>query len=457
MLKAVSWRLQRGEHWSFTGRNGSGKSTLLRVIAGTQWIDPAGGSRVYSFDGTSELGAMRAMPRIGYVAPEQQEHYSRLNLPMRARAIVESGFDDTIYVHRPIAATEAEDVDTIMTRFGLDAFVARRVNELSTGQLRRLLIARAIVRRPALLVLDEFTNGLDREARADVLALLEQIAPFVPLVIASHRAGDAIAAITHHATMRGGRIADAGRRRPPPVQRPDTTPPSPASAEPTDAPIVSIENASVYRGETLVLENVTWSIGAGEHTAVFGKNGTGKSTFARLVAGTLYPLDGARIRRFGHDAPFNLWQLKERVVHVSDELQVDYKAADSVLDVVLSGFVSSVGLWHHPTPEQFAAADRVLSRLELEDLRDRSFLRLSFGERRKVLIARALIRAPALLILDEVWNGLDVEFRILLEARVRELAAEGTTLLLIAHRSEDLPELIARRFTIENHHILAVR
>jgi len=97
-LDDVSWSLNSGEHWAFVGANGSGKSTLLRVIRGQQWIDPDGGERAYGFDGVVR-GAMTAGAYIGFVAPEQQERYKRLDLPIDGRSLIGSGFDDTLYLH----------------------------------------------------------------------------------------------------------------------------------------------------------------------------------------------------------------------------------------------------------------------------------------------------------------------------------------------------------------------
>src|ERR1700722_3419047 len=207
-LKDVSWALNSGEHWAFAGANGSGKSTLLRVIRGQQWIDPDGGERAYALRGAQGDSAISAMQLIGFVAPEQQERYVRLNLPIDGRSVIASGFDDTLYLHGALSAERSAAVEAIIERLDIGSFAHRRVRSLSFGQLRRLLIARALVRKPAVLVLDEFTNGLDGAARRDILALLDTLAPEVQLILASHRYDDFVPAVTHHATLRGGRIVE---------------------------------------------------------------------------------------------------------------------------------------------------------------------------------------------------------------------------------------------------------
>jgi molybdate transport system ATP-binding protein len=448
-LKDVSWSLHPGEHWAFVGANGSGKSTLLRVIRGQQWIDPDGGERAYALRGAQGEGAMSAMEQIGFVAPEQQERYVRLDLPIDGRSVIASGFDDTLYVHGTLSAERAAAVETIVEQLDIGSFARKRVRSLSCGQLRRLLIARALVRRPRILVLDEFTNGLDGAARRDILALLGTLAPSVQLILASHRFDDFIPAITHHATLRGGRIVERNAGRPQaPVRAPRAA--RAERARPAAAPaIVEIRHADVFRGATHVLHNIDWSIRAGEHTAVTGANGSGKSTLAMVVAGTLAPVYGGEILRFGASGPFDVWQIKESIAHVSEEWQVAFDVNHSVEDVVLSGFASSVGLFHEPDARQRERAAELIEELGLAPLRGRPFMQLSFGERRKVLIARSLVRPPALFILDEVWNGLDASFRTLLEAQVAKLAGSGTTLLLIAHHEDDLPSLVERRYALD--------
>lgn len=458
-LEDVSWQLNPGEHWAFVGANGSGKSTLLRVIRGQQWIDPDGGERAYALRQAQGDTAITAMSLIGFVAPEQQERYVRLNLPIDGRSVIASGFDDTLYLHGGLSAERSAAVEAIIDRLDIGAFARRRVRSLSFGQLRRLLIARALVRRPRILVLDEFTNGLDGGARRDILQLLGTLAPEVQLILASHRFDDFVPAITHHATLRGGRIVERNAGRPQPPVRPSTRlrTGAAARARTPEPPIVEIRHADVFRGTTHVLRNIDWSIRAGEHTAITGANGSGKSTFASVVAGTLAPVYGGDVLRSGASGPFDVWHLKETIAHVSEEWQVAFEVNHSVEEVVLSGFASSVGLFHEPDADQRARAAALIDELGLASLRARPFMQLSFGERRKVLIARSLVRPPALFILDEIWNGLDASFRTLLETQVARLAGSGTTLLLIAHHQDDLPALIERRYALDAGRLHRVR
>lgn len=458
VLKDVSWSLRSGEHWAFVGPNGSGKSTLLRVIAGTQWIDHDGGVRTYSPDGKHLDAVARAATWIRHVSAEQHERYARLDLPLAGRAVVESGFDDSVYVARALGDAPSRRVDALIDRFELGAFAERPLRELSSGQIRRLLIARALVREPRVLILDEFTNGLDKPARREVLAFLDRIADSATLIVASHRIDDFPAAIAHTATVRDGAISAAGPGRPPARGLVRTVREAAADAHAQAATLIRFRHADVYRGETLVLRDVNWQLRAGEHTAIRGANGAGKTTFAGLIAGTIAPATGAHVVRFGQTEPFDIWTLKERIAHVSDDLQIAYDRGETVEAVIASGFPSSIGLLREPNPAQRAAVSELIERIGLESLRGRTFTHLSFGERRKVLIARSLVRRPQVFILDEIWNGLDGAFRRALRLLLANMTNAGTTLVAIAHdEDDDIVALTPRVCTIEHGRILEAR
>jgi ABC-type molybdenum transport system ATPase subunit/photorepair protein PhrA len=170
-----------------------------------------------------------------------------------------------------------------------------------------------------------------------------------------------------------------------------------------------------------------------------------------LIAGTISAATGAGIVRFGAVGPFDVWRLKARIALVSDDLQIAYDQSETVEAVIASGFSSSIGLFREPTLEQETAVAELISRIGLESLRGRTFTQLSFGERRKVLIARSLVRRPDVYVLDEVWNGLDAVFRRDLHALLAEMADAGTTFVFIAHEEDDeIAALTQRSCTIEN-------
>jgi len=454
VLHDICWRLEAGGQWAFVGPNGSGKSSLLRVIRGDLWIDRDGGVRRYALDGRPQSVAAAA-PLIGYVSPELQERYARLDLALDGRTLVATGFSDALYLPRRLSKEQDARVSEVLAQFGLEAPAARAINALSFGELRLLLIARALVRAPRVLVLDECTNGLDRAARTALLDVLAAAAHETHVVCASHRADELPASTTSYARLAGGRIVETGPGLPPARKRTAAAVPSARSAPAGGEPLIAIEGADVYRGTSLVLRDVRWRIGRGEHSAIRGPNGAGKSTFAGLIAGTIPAVHGSGVRRFGQSGPFDLWELKRRIAHVSDVLQTAYDVSPTVERVVASGFVSSIGIMHEPDQRERRRVGELLRRLGLTHLAHRRFRSLSFGERRKVLIARGLVHRPDLLILDEVWGGLDAGFRVELTELLGELAEGGTTLLLITHHDEDVPPFVQRVYAIERGRLTA--
>jgi iron complex transport system ATP-binding protein len=214
-------------------------------------------------------------------------------------------------------------------------------------------------------------------------------------------------------------------------------------------PLLEIDEASVMRGERLILDRFSLRIGAGEHTAILGANGAGKSTLVRLITRELYPLargDGrAAMRVFGRDR----WQVSELrglLGIVSPSLQQDC-ASDATLEVgeaVLSNFFASqrLGLDHRVTPAMRERAAEALAHAGASHLVGRNLASLSTGEARRVLIARALVHRPRALLLDEPCAGLDMASRRRFLESLRGLARHGTTLLLVTHHIEEiLPEI----------------
>ena len=220
------------------------------------------------------------------------------------------------------------------------------------------------------------------------------------------------------------------------------------TAHPDDLPddLLDIRNASLYRGETCVFKNLSLKIRRGEHVVVLGPNGAGKTTLVKALNRELYPRadNRSRFRILGRDR-WNVWALRSQLGIVSAELQQNYRAEASARDVVLSGFLSSIGI--HGTladaidSTQRDRAEEALGVWSGPDTADRAFASLSTGEQRRVLLARALVHEPHTLILDEPASGLDLKSRFELMRRLRRLAANGTSLVIVTHHlHEILPE-----------------
>lgn len=225
------------------------------------------------------------------------------------------------------------------------------------------------------------------------------------------------------------------------AMHPDTTPH-------TDTALLAIDQASVMQGDRMVLDRLSLHIAARQHTAILGPNGSGKSTLVKLVARQLYPLardDGGTVRIFGRDR-WPVSELRSLLGIVSPAMQLDYTSDSSlaVFDAVVSGFFAARGLArNHPvTGAMRERAREALAHVDATPLAGRTMATLSTGEARRVLIARALVHRPRALLLDEPCAGLDMASRRHFLESLRELARNGTTLLLVTHHVEEvLPEI----------------
>lgn len=208
--------------------------------------------------------------------------------------------------------------------------------------------------------------------------------------------------------------------------------------------ILQLENATVYRGPAKVFEDICLSIELGVSTAIVGPNGAGKSTLLKLLARELYPSAGS-VKIFGRDR-WNVWELRKRLGLVSPDLQHNYAPAAIGKDVVLSGFHSSVNVHDHQQFEgsQLAFADKVIQELGIEHLRGKSFSRMSTGEQRRHLLARALVNDPEALILDEPTSGLDLQASFQYLETARQLMSAGKTLVLVTHHIHEIPPEISQ-------------
>jgi len=210
-------------------------------------------------------------------------------------------------------------------------------------------------------------------------------------------------------------------------------------------PYLELQAVEAWLGPRPVFEDLSLRLLPGEHTVVLGPNGSGKSSLVKLLSRELYPVvkPGSWLRIFG-STTVNLWELRRRIGLVSPDLQAGYGGRVRAADVVLSGFFGSVGIGRsqEPTAAMHLRVAALMEQLGLADLAERPYGQLSDGQRRRLLLARALVHEPEVLVLDEPTNGLDLKAKHQLLAILRDLARAGTTLLLVTHQIEAiLPEI----------------
>ncbi|HXS80198.1 MAG TPA: ATP-binding cassette domain-containing protein [Gammaproteobacteria bacterium] len=448
VLHDVTWRLARGEHWGVVGANGSGKSTLLGLIAGTVWPAPERGLRRYDFGSGVETDAVRARDEIVLVGHELQDRYARRDWNFTALDIVLSGVYRTDVPRRRPEAGERERALDVLRRLGVEQLSTRRFLELSRGERRRVLIARGVAFGPSVLLLDEPASGLDTRARVDLGAMLELVAQECTLVCAAHLPDDLPAWIARYLSIEGGRVEavqrDSSARG---TTRAAPSAPAPAAASGTAAsvPLIELSRADVWLSGRHVLRDITWRLMPGEHWLVTGANGSGKSTFLRVLHGQMRPALGGSVAWPALGSPRDVWELRKQVAWVSAELQAAYRYPSTVRACIASGFTSSVGATRRPTPAEAQRVEELLDELELRPLAERLLSTLSYGQARRALLGRLLANGPRVLLLDEPWEGLDAPMVELLNTTLERVAADGTQLVcashLATHRSHFTHEL----------------
>ena len=468
ILSEVTWSLTPGEHWLVLGPNGAGKSSFLRLLRGELRPDrgPGGavaGTCVWNFSGREETSPLAARPVVRLVSAEQQRFYSRLAIeqqwPMTGLSLVAGGFADALFSPATPPDEEAAAY-RMLERFGGAAYAEKPVRALSQGQFRLLLLARAMVSAPAVLLLDEALDGLDSVSRELLFGAVEEAAQSASLICSAHRQADVPGCIGLALILDKGRIRYSGTRAGLPVPdglpraaRLPSLPPAPEAMPSGSSPVLELENVSVYVDRVKVLHSLSWQVLAGENWRISGPNGAGKSTLVRLLAGLEQAAAGGAIRWFGGPRP-SLEELQRRLGVVSDSLHALYGYDLSGEELVCSGFDGHIGLWREIRDAERAEARRWMEVLGIDDLAGRPISSFSSGTARRFFLARALAGRPRLLLLDEPCSGLDAPSRGLVLEALNEAMRCGVQCLYISHHDEDVPSLISRELCLEQCRIV---
>jgi iron complex transport system ATP-binding protein len=228
----------------------------------------------------------------------------------------------------------------------------------------------------------------------------------------------------------------------------------------SDFPLIDIRNATIYRGNTRVFDNFDLTIEQHEQVAILGPNGSGKTTLLKVINRELYPVlkDDSWVRILGR-ARWNVWELRSHIGVVSHDLQTRYRSTISGLDVVLSGYLSSIGihgiLAGKISDAQTEAARKVMCDLGVESLADTPLRNMSTGQQRRCLLGRALVHDPDTLILDEPTAGLDLSASFDYLARIRDLVGKGKNIVLVTHLLNEIPPDIERVVLLREGSIVA--
>ncbi|UTA68034.1 ATP-binding cassette domain-containing protein [Emticicia sp. 21SJ11W-3] len=470
VLHDISWRVAANENWVITGGNGAGKSTLLEVLAGKifpftgravipHYSNIAFVARDYSFNRIVQSATLYYQQRFNSIDAEIAPTVMEI-LQNRIKPV---GTVDEASVQLPPPEFTQEEIIHTASLLNVNHLLNRSIATLSNGETRRTLIVLALLKKPQYLVLDNPFVGLDIESRKILHEVLNQIAQSGIQLILVSSAKEIPDCITHLLELNEGTIVrsqkrpfvfqDAGKGSgqllyPAMLEKLKQHPP-----ESNFEYAVNMRNITVVYKEKNVVDNVSWKVKKGDKWALMGHNGSGKSTLLSLITadnpqGYQNDYDLFDIKRGSGES---IWDIKKRIGYVSPELHLYFNRHAEVWKAVASGLFDSAGLFKKLSPEEQTLVEEYMVLLQIQHLAHRKITQLSSGEQRQVFLARALVKNPSLLLLDEPCQGLDynhmVDFRDMVNELVQEL---DKTLIYVTHYTDEIPACVDKVIRLEN-------
>lgn len=455
VLHHISCTIQQQEQWAIIGHSGSGKTTLAHVLQGRIFYT---GSCQWHFS-SNENG------RIELV--EQQHHFkNRSNT-------------SNFYYQQRFNASEADDSITVadalegyddhlhwIDLLHLKPLLQKPLLQLSNGENKRLQLAKALLSGPAVLILDNPFLGLDAEGRKTLHAILGTICSKGIHLILITGPAELPGCITHVAILEKGELVSTQNKKDylqNPVPVTETRLPDidllKQLKEPADAAFewaVKMDDVTIRYGEKTVLDAINWQVKKGECWNVSGPNGAGKSTLLSLITADNPQAYANKILLFDKQRGTGetIWDIKKRIGFVSPELHLYFEQHASCYEVIASGLFDTIGLFRRVSEEQEEKILLWMRLMELTQYRHQRIFQLSASQQRMALLARALVKNPPLLILDEPVQGLDEIQTAFFKTLVNEICQTfHTTLIYVSHYTSDLPECIQHYLRLEQGRI----
>lgn len=480
MADPVNLEILPGEQIAICGDNAAGKSRLVEILTGHY---PLLQNEVhYGFDNS---GAETGTPTQKRLISEQVRFISFRD---------SYGDQDGTYYYQqrwnqhdidentPTVGSLLENVqeyqqglrERLYDIFALGPVLDKYIISLSSGELRKFQLTRTLLSAPRVLILDNPFIGLDNTTRNLLKELLEKLTQTTELtvILVLSKYDDIPEFITHVVPVKQLKVKEKLTRDKFLKSIYTTTKVLPQNQEEwilnlpqkdisaisfypqNGGEILNFQDVSIRYGNRTILKNINWTVCEGERWALQGENGAGKSTLLSLVCADNPQSYACNISLFGHrrGTGESIWQIKKHIGYVSPEMHRAYLRDLPAIDIVASGLSDSVGLYTRPRPEQRDICHRWMEVFGIGHLKDNTFLRLSSGEQRLCLLARAFVKDPELLILDEPLHGLDLTNR----KRVREVIRafcqrKHKTLVMVTHYQDELPEGITHNITLKKN------
>ena len=464
----ISLEMNKDEQWIVYGPNGSGKTCLVDTLRGAYRLKH--GSVAYDF---SPSTSTRVSDNIHCVTFHDQ--YSDNGEPtfyqLRWNQGLLSDKEPTVgdVINQLIQESGADK--ELLSALNIDDLKSKKIIMLSSGEFRRFQIARIVFRRPRLLIIDNPFIGLDERNRILVSNFLDTLIRNLPIqimLIVSRMVPD-LNLFTHVVTVRNGEINKMTRqeflksdscgsqvslRGVSDIQKEMDQVLEPSFSGEQPAEVLSMRNVTIRYGERTIRKDLHWEVHEGEKWALEGENGAGKSTLLSLVCADNPQAYACDITLFGRQrgSGESIWEIKRYIGYMSPEMYRTYRKVAPVKNIIASGLYDSVGLFRHFTEEDYSKIDFWLRLFGIEHLKEQNYMNLSGGEQRLVLLVRAFVKDPRLLILDEPFHGLDdanrAKCRQIIEAFCER---KGKTLIMVSHYQEDFPSCISHHIKLQKH------
>ena len=464
MNEPLNFSMGVDEHLAIVGPNGGGKSLLVDIITG-RW--PLLQNEVkYNFgSSTSELicDNIKCITfRDSYGDAESNRYYQQRwnSQDMEITPLVSELLPE---------CSESEFKVKLFDLFGIAPLLDKHIVLLSSGELRKFQLAKTLLTNPRVLIMDNPFIGLDERTRDLLKDLLDRLVTITSLqiILLLSKTDDIPSFITHVVPVEN-RIC--GQKVPVATYRSSISMPNERclSAEKESQPlnlpsedddikshkVVELDNVTIGYGDRIILKNLSWTVYRGEKWVVSGENGSGKSTLLSLICADNPQSYACDISLFGRKRGTgeSIWEIKKHIGYVSPEIHRAYLKNIPAIDIVASGLHDSIGLYKRPRPEQMGICLWWMEVMGIASLHNRPFLTLSSGEQRLCLLARAFVKDPQLLVLDEPLHGLDTYNRRRVKQIIKSFACrKDKTLIMVTHYEEELPACINHHLRLQKH------
>ena len=459
LAEPVNFSLDEGEHIAIIGRNGSGKSMLVDMITGRHPLYPD--MIKYAFEEPYN-NIKHITFRDTYGGDNDrtyflQQRWNQMEIDEETPTVGRK-LEEAFLLAGEDTPKRREFQKHIYELFHLDNLLDKYIILLSSGELRKYKLAANLFSKPKVLIIENPFIGLDAETRDQVKELLKMLTEEqdMQIILVLSKMDEIPDFITRVIKLDNLRFVSEIKVKTDfqiehcphaiQVQHESTIPPIPQL-------VIMFNHVTIQYGERTILKDLDWVVLKGEHWALSGQNGSGKSTLLSLVCADNPQSYACNISLFGHQrgSGESIWDIKKHIGYVSPEMHRSYKQNIPALQIVASGLKDTIGLYFTPTQQEKNQCLEWMDVFGIKHLADRKFLEMSSGEQRLVLLARAFVKSPDLLILDEPLHGLDLCNRNMVKAIVDRYMFDDPdrTLIYVTHYENELPNCIDNSLYLE--------